>query len=87
MLTEQATPQSAESDSVSGQPPAPELTGREKQVALALARGAKNSEIAHDLDISIKTVDTHRAHVLKKLGHRNNVELALAYVRAGLVVP
>lgn len=51
------------------------LSEREKEVAFRLATGDKNSEIAKALNISIKTVDTHRGHVLKKLDCRNNVAL------------
>lgn len=53
-----------------------QLTEREMQVALMLAVGANNHEVADKLEMSVKTVDTHRAHVLKKLECRNNVELA-----------
>jgi two-component system, NarL family, invasion response regulator UvrY len=55
--------------------PASALTAREQQVMEMLARGLTNREIAEHLEISIKTVDTHRGHVLKKLGLRNNSEL------------
>jgi DNA-binding NarL/FixJ family response regulator len=65
----------------------PALTEREREVALKLAIGAKNSEIADDLGISSKTVDTHRSHLLKKLGCRNNVELARLAIREGYVAP
>jgi DNA-binding CsgD family transcriptional regulator len=51
-----------------------------------LARGDANREIAKALGISIKTVDTHRGHVLKKMKLKNNVALALWCVRAGLPV-
>jgi DNA-binding NarL/FixJ family response regulator len=61
------------------------LTARELQVAVRLAIGATNSEIADELDISQKTVDTHRLHVLYKLGARNNVALARMALRDGLV--
>ena len=61
------------------------LTARETQVMEMLARGMTNREIAHDFDISIKTVDTHRGHVLKKLGLRNNAELARFAVKQGYV--
>lgn len=60
------------------------LTARETEVARRLALGAKNGEIAADLNISIKTVDTHRSHILAKLGCRNNVELARLAIRRGL---
>lgn len=55
------------------------LSEREQQVAGALSLGLTNREIAKELGISIKTVDTHRGHVLKKLGLRGNVALARAY--------
>lgn len=51
------------------------LTDREKQVATSLACGMTCREIAEQLSISVKTVDTHRGHVMKKLEVRNNVEL------------
>lgn len=65
--------------------PLTELSPREREVAGMLAVGATNHEIADKLDISIKTVDTHRGHVLKKLKLRNNVELALLAVRRGCI--
>ena len=61
------------------------LTRRESQVMEMLARGMTNREIAHDLDISVKTIDTHRGHVLKKLALRNNAELARFAVKHGYV--
>jgi two-component system invasion response regulator UvrY len=65
--------------------PASALTAREQQVMEMLARGLTNREIAEHLDISIKTVDTHRGHVLKKLGLRNNSELTRFAVKHGYV--
>jgi two-component system invasion response regulator UvrY len=67
-----------------GHPGSP-LTAREMQVMEMLARGMTNREIAHHLEISIKTVDTHRGHVLKKLGLRNNSELTRFAVKHGYV--
>ncbi len=63
--------------------PASALTAREQQVMEMLARGMTNREIAEQLEISIKTVDTHRGHVLKKLGLRNNSELTRFAVKHG----
>jgi two-component system, NarL family, invasion response regulator UvrY len=65
--------------------PASALTAREAQVMEMLARGMTNREIAEHLNISIKTVDTHRGHVLKKLGLRNNSELTRFAVKHGYV--
>jgi DNA-binding CsgD family transcriptional regulator len=70
---------------VTSEPPRDELealTHREREVAM-LARGEPNREIAKALGISIKTVDTHRGHLLAKLGCRNNVELARLFIRRG----
>jgi DNA-binding NarL/FixJ family response regulator len=51
------------------------LSYREFQVIRLIASGLSNREIAQRLKISVKTVDTHRANVLKKLKLRNNVEI------------
>jgi DNA-binding NarL/FixJ family response regulator len=61
------------------------LTHRELQVMEMLGRGMTNREIADHLVISMKTVDTHRGHVLKKLGLRNNSELTRFAVKHGYV--
>ncbi len=65
--------------------PASALTAREQQVMEMLSRGMTNREIAEHLEISIKTVDTHRGHVLKKLALRNNSELTRFAVKHGYV--
>jgi DNA-binding NarL/FixJ family response regulator len=60
----------------SAQPIEP-LTSREEQVLLPVAKGRTNSEIAIDLHISPSTVKTHLASLMRKLGARNRVELAM----------
>lgn len=65
--------------------PTSTLTAREQQVMEMLSRGMTNREIADYLSISIKTVDTHRGHVLKKLGLRNNSELTRFAVKHGYI--
>jgi two-component system, NarL family, invasion response regulator UvrY len=67
--------------------PASRLTAREQQVMEMLARGMTNREIAEDLQIGIKTFDSHRGHVLKKLQLRNNSELTRFAVKHGYVTP
>jgi DNA-binding CsgD family transcriptional regulator len=62
-----------------------DLTAREAEVAEHLALGATNREIAETLGTSIKTVDSHRGAVMRKLGLRNNVELARHALREGWV--
>ena len=47
------------------------LTPREREVLDGLARGLPNKTIAHDLDISPRTVEIHRANVMAKLGVRS----------------
>ena len=61
------------------------LSLREVDVAERLASGSTNREIATALGVSIKTVDTHRGHIMKKLKLRNNVALVYYMLRAGLV--
>lgn len=51
------------------------LSPREMQTLIALAQGYTNRVIAEHLGISVKTVDTHRGHALKKLELFNNAEL------------
>ncbi|HSK03391.1 MAG TPA: response regulator transcription factor [Kofleriaceae bacterium] len=83
---EQVVPPGVEQILASGDGhPASALTAREQQVMEMLARGLTNREIAEHLQISIKTVDTHRGHVLKKLGLRNNSELTRFAVKHGYV--
>ncbi len=62
-----------------------ELTKRENEVLSGLASGKGNREIADQLFISVKTVDTHRAHILDKLGLKNNAELVKYAVKNNLV--
>lgn len=61
------------------------LTPRELEFVRALSRGMSTSEVARELGISIKTADTHRANLLRKLGARNNVEVTRLALRHGFV--
>jgi non-specific serine/threonine protein kinase len=56
--------------------PLAELTPREREVALLMAHGRTNEEIANELFITLKTVEKHAGNALGKLGFRNRVELA-----------
>ena len=62
------------------------LTRRERQVAVMIAEGKSSRKIAEELKISVKTYDTHRGHILKKLKLANSVELARHAIREGWVV-
>jgi len=68
-----------------GAHPAQILSPREFQVLGYLAGGMTNREIARMLEISVKTVDTHRGHVLKKLKLRNNSDLTRFAIQHGLL--
>lgn len=59
------------------------LSNRELQVLHMIAGGASKQEISAKLCISIKTVDSHRHQVLKKLGLRHNVDMAHYVLRQG----
>jgi DNA-binding NarL/FixJ family response regulator len=61
------------------------LSKREFEVLCLLAMGMTNREIADKLRISIKTVDSHRRHVLKKLSLRNNSDLTRFAIQNGYV--
>ncbi|HLU68043.1 MAG TPA: response regulator transcription factor [Kofleriaceae bacterium] len=61
------------------------LSKREIEVLCFLASGMTNREIAHQLGISVKTIDTHRGHVLKKLQLRNNSDITRFAIRHGFV--
>jgi DNA-binding NarL/FixJ family response regulator len=63
-----------------GSPPAQPLeplTSREEEILLTVARGRTNSEIADHLHISLSTVKTHLANLMRKLEARNRVEIAM----------
>ena len=70
-----------------GKSPLDSLSMRELQVLRRLAMGHTNREIAAAYHISIKTVDTYRARLLKKLGLRNNAELSRFAIQNRLIEP
>ena len=61
------------------------LSMRELQVLRKLALGQTNHEVAESYNISVKTVDTYRARVLKKLNLRNNAELSRFAIKNKIV--
>jgi two-component system, NarL family, response regulator NreC len=61
------------------------LTSRERQTLQLAADGLTNQEIAQRLFISARTVETHRANLMKKLGLRTHTELIVFAVRRGLL--
>jgi DNA-binding NarL/FixJ family response regulator len=53
------------------------LTSREEEILIPVAQGWTNHEIADDMHISISTVKTHLASLMRKLNARNRVEIAM----------
>jgi len=62
------------------------LTPREVDIALALLRGQANKTVAHQLGISVRTVEMHRAHIMAKLGVKSLAEAAVLATQAGLKI-
>ncbi len=61
------------------------LTEREREVVRLIADGLTNREIAERLHISVKTVETHRTHIMEKLDLHDRAHLVRYAVRKGLV--
>ena len=61
------------------------LSEREMAVGRLLALGHTNAEVADILIVSVRTVETYRAHLFRKLGVRTRAELVRAAARTGLV--
>jgi two-component system response regulator FixJ len=76
--------QAAESSVVEMRNRVESLTRREAQVLDAMLRGAANKAIAHELGISPRTVEVHRAKVMGKLACRSLPELVHIAVRLGI---
>ncbi|HEX8038013.1 MAG TPA: response regulator transcription factor [Chryseosolibacter sp.] len=62
-----------------------DLTKREQEVLALVASGKSNQEVADELFISIKTVDTHKNHILDKLGLKNTAELVRYAIKNKLI--
>lgn len=74
---------SADSPAAPGDP----LTSREREILQHVTEGRSNKEVAAVLGISVKTVETHRASVMRKLGVNSIVELVHYAVRNKLIQP
>jgi DNA-binding NarL/FixJ family response regulator len=69
------------------QAPVDQLTGREREVLEGIAKGKTNKEIAAELGISFRTVETHRESLMKKLQIRTVAELTRFAIGAGILEP
>ena len=61
------------------------LTDREREVLTLIARGLSTKEIASTLDIGARTVETHRANLMRKLGVKSVALLTQVAIREGIV--
>ena len=61
------------------------LTPREEEVVKLIAEAYTNAQIAEILHLAEKTIESHRANVLRKLGMRDRVELVRYAIRRGLI--
>ena len=63
------------------------LTPRQREVLKRIAEGRSTKEIAFDLGLSVKTVETHRAQIMERVGIRDVAGLVRYAMRTGLVPP
>ena len=62
-------------------PPKGVITGREREIIQLLAEGKSNKKISAMLNISVKTVETHRAAIMRKIGAKSIVDVVRYAVR------
>jgi DNA-binding NarL/FixJ family response regulator len=62
-----------------------DLTKREHEILELVAEGKSNKEVAESLFISVKTVETHKTHILEKLGLRNTAELVKYAIKNNII--
>ena len=63
-----------------------QLTPRERDVLRLITKGKNTKEIASELYVSVKTIETHRQNIMNKLGIHNVAELTLYAVQIGLII-
>ena len=67
--------------------PTDRLTPREREIVQLLTQGKSNKEVASALNISVKTVEAHRANIMHKLNLPSFAELVHYAIRTGIVEP
>jgi DNA-binding NarL/FixJ family response regulator len=63
------------------------ISSREREILQLLAEGKSNKDISDLLNLSIKTVETHRANIMRKLNFKNITDLVLYAVRNHIIEP
>jgi DNA-binding NarL/FixJ family response regulator len=63
------------------------LTAREREIVQLLAEGKSNKDVARALDLSVKTVETHRASVMRKLDLHSIADLVRFAIRNHMIAP
>jgi two-component system response regulator NreC len=72
---------------ISGGREPPQLTAREREVMTRVAEGYTNSQIAEQLRIGIKSIETYRARVMEKLGLTSRADLVRFALESGILAP
>ena len=70
-----------------GEPPKDPLSARERQVLQLVAEGKPNKQIASDLCVSVKTVESHRSRIMQKLDIHDTAGLVRYAIRRGMAMP
>jgi DNA-binding NarL/FixJ family response regulator len=70
-------------------PPGPPeaLTAREREIVQLIAEGASSKQVAAKLKISVKTAETHRTNLMRKLGVHSVSEIVRYAIRNGIIAP
>lgn len=76
-------PNAANTERLRGDVRRSELTGREREVLLLIAKGYTNKEVAAQLGISVKTVETHKGNIMSKLELKNRADAVRFAVQQG----
>lgn len=65
--------------------PVDELSQREREVLAAVAQGQTNQQVADHLGVSVKTIESYRARMMKKLGLKQRADLVRVAIELGLL--
>jgi DNA-binding NarL/FixJ family response regulator len=86
-LSAGVSPAVVEAYRAKAEPPADPLTPREREVLQLVAEGKSTKEIAHILDVSVKTAESHRTRIMERLDLHQTAGLVRYAIRHGLITP